>query len=169
MSTQEVEMVDIHEWDAEESPDKREEEKSKIKKLLDRSVVANEGNPGMVKRLLKSGVTDPQKYKCHASFISYSIDQVPSKPGETSYKDKSEWNDRAANWSPLLLTGREESGSIEENKMDRLLGKDRKTICLDVEDICTNDMMPFERELRRKDAGAYNDHMRDIHGVKTEV
>ena len=77
--------------------------------------------------------------------------------------------------------------------MDRILGKDRKTICFDIEDICTQDMMPFERELRRKDetvkrpplglasykigqcevqlssAGAYNDHMRDIHGVRTEV
>jgi hypothetical protein len=44
MSTLEVEMVDIHEWEAEESPDKREEEKNKMKKLLDRSVIANKGN-----------------------------------------------------------------------------------------------------------------------------
>ena len=73
MSTLEVEMVDIHEWEAEESPDKREEEKNKIKKLFDRSVIANKGNPGMVKRLLKSGVTDPQKYKCHASCIIYMV------------------------------------------------------------------------------------------------
>ena len=65
MSTLEVEMVDIHEWKAEESPDNREEEKNKIKELLNISVIANKGNPGMVKRLLKSGVTDPQKYKCH--------------------------------------------------------------------------------------------------------
>ena len=53
MSTLEVEMVDIHEWDAEESPDRREEEKKEIKKMLDRAVIANEGNPGMVKRILK--------------------------------------------------------------------------------------------------------------------
>ena len=46
-------MVDIHEWDAEESPDRREEEKKEMKKLLDKSVTANEGNLGMVKRLLK--------------------------------------------------------------------------------------------------------------------
>ena len=72
-------------------------------------MIANDGNPGMVKRLLKSGVTDPQKYKCHASFIWCSIDQEPSKPGETSYKDKSKWNDRAANWSPLLQTAKVEA------------------------------------------------------------
>ena len=136
MSTLEVEMVDIHEWEAEESPVKRDEERNKIKKLLDRSVIANKGNPGMVKRLLKSGVTDPQKYKCHASFIWYTIDQEPAQPGETAYTDKSGWSDRAADWSPLLLTAVGESGSIEASKMDGILGKNRKTICIDVEDIC---------------------------------
>ena len=74
MSSQlEVEMVDIHEWDAEESLDKREEEKNKMKKQLDKSVTANKGNLGMVKRVLKQGATYPQKYKSCASFVWYSI------------------------------------------------------------------------------------------------
>ena len=116
MSTQEVKMVDIHEWDDEESPDRREEEKKEIKKLLDREVIANEGNPGMVKRILKHGVTDPQKYKCHASFIWYSVEQMPTQPGQTAYKEKDNWIDRAANWTALLKTAKGESRSIEGEK-----------------------------------------------------
>ena len=75
--------------------------------------------------------------------------------------------------------------------MDAILGRNKKTVCLDLEDICRQDMMPFGRELRNtavkrphlglksykigqcevqlNDAGAYNSHMRDIHGVRTEV
>ena len=121
MSTLEVEMVDIHEWDAEESPDKREEEKKKMKKLLDKSVTANEGNLGMVKRILKQGVTNPQKYKCYASFVWYSIEQADPKPGETAYTEKDEWEDRAANWSSLLEISKGESRGIQEEKMDTIL------------------------------------------------
>ena len=193
MSTLEVEMVDIHEWEAEESPDNREEERKKIKDLLIKSIIANKGNPGMVNRLLKSGVTDPQKHKCHAAFIWYTIEQEPAQPGETAYTDKSEWVDRAANWAPLLLRAIGESGGIEARLMDKILGQTRKRICIDVDEHCAVDLMPFVQELRREDetlarpnvgihsykiglceiqlnsAEAYNNHVRNIHGVKTEV
>ena len=49
------------------------------------------------------------------------------------------------------LTAIGESGSIEASKMDGILGKNRKTICIDVEDICASDVMPFEKELVRMD------------------
>ena len=41
MANLEVKMIDIHEWDAEESLDKREEEKNKMKKLLEISVTVS--------------------------------------------------------------------------------------------------------------------------------
>ena len=77
--------------------------------------------------------------------------------------------------------------------MDLILGRNRTSICQDLEDICRQDIIPFEIDLIKNspgikrpklgvasykvgqcevqlsDAGAYNDHMRDIHGVKTEV
>ena len=65
------------------------------------------------------------------------------------YTDKNEWEDRAANWSALLETAKGESRGIEEEKMDKILGKNRKTVCLDLEDICTQDMMTFERKLKK--------------------
>ena len=88
MSNLEVKMIDIHEWDAEESLDKRREEKEKIKKELEKSVKANQGNVGMIKRMLKTGVTSPQKYKCAASFVWYSVKQDDPQQGEVAYTDK---------------------------------------------------------------------------------
>ena len=67
MSSLEVEMIDIHEWDTEESIDKRKDEKEKMRKELEKSVRANKGNVGMIKGMLKAGVTNPRKYKCAAS------------------------------------------------------------------------------------------------------
>ena len=40
----EAEVVDIHEWDHEESTKKREEEKDKMTELIKTSVIANKGN-----------------------------------------------------------------------------------------------------------------------------
>ena len=73
--------VEIHEWGAEESLDRREEEKNKMRKLLEKSVTANEGNFGMLKRVLKKGATSPQKYKCCASFVWYSVEQAAPRKG----------------------------------------------------------------------------------------
>ena len=85
------------------------------------------------------------------------------------------------------------SGSIEEDRMDQILGRNRRTISQEMNDLCTEDMKPLEIkliknslgmkrpslgvmsykvgqcEVQLSDAGAYNDHMRDIHGVDTEL
>ena len=82
----------------------------------------------MVNRVLKKGATYPQKYKCCASFVWYSVEQADPKPGETAYTDKNEWEDRAANWSALLETAKGESRGIEEEKMDKILGKKQKKL-----------------------------------------
>ena len=92
-STLHIDIIDIHAWEAEEV--NREDERIKMKELLTKSVIANEGNPGMVNRAVKTGVTDPQKHKCHAAFIWYTIKQQITMPGETAYEDESEWVDRA--------------------------------------------------------------------------
>ena len=52
------------------------EEKNKMKVLLEKSVTANKGNLGMLKRFLKKDATSPKKYKCCASFVWYSVEQV---------------------------------------------------------------------------------------------
>ena len=58
-STLNIDIIDIHEWEAEEVD--REDERIKIKGLVTKAVIANEGNPGMVNRVVKTGVTNPQK------------------------------------------------------------------------------------------------------------
>ena len=92
-STLDIEMIDIHAWEAEET--NKEDEKRKIKELLTRSVIANKGSPGMVNRAVRAGSANPQQHKCHAAFIWYTIKQQITKPGETAYEDESEWVDRA--------------------------------------------------------------------------
>ena len=147
----------------------------------------------MIKRILKKGVTNPQKYKCSASFVWYSAEQADPRQGEVAYSDETGWEDRAANWSSLLATAKGDSKGIEEEKMDKILGRNRKTVCQDLEDKCKQDLTLFEIDLIKRtiatkrprlqiksykirqcevqlsDAGAYNSHMRDIHGVRTEV
>ena len=156
MSTLEVEMVDIHEWEAEESPDNREEERKKIKDLLTRSIIANKGNPGMVNRILKTGVTDPQKHKCHAAFIWYTIEQQNTLPEETAYTDQSGWIDKAADLRPLHLEAIGEEGRIEKGRINRILKQTRKSGIIhfatkEVDNICKEDMKPFARELKEED------------------
>ena len=114
-------------------------------------------------------------------------------PGEVEYVIKTGWDDRSANWSPLLATAKGPSRGIEEDKMDLILGRNRTTICQDLDDICRQDIIPFEIDLIKNspgikrpklgvasykvgqcevqlsNAGAYNDHMRDIHGVSTKI
>ena len=188
-----TEMVDIHEWDAEESLEKREKLKEKMNLLLEKSVTANKGNLGMLKRVLNKHATSPKKYKYCASFVWYSVGQATPLPGEVEYVIKTGWDDRSANWSPLLATAKAPSREVEEAKMDLILGRNRITICQDLDDICRQDIIPFDVDLIKNsrgikhpklgvasykvgqfevqlsNAGAYNNHMRDIHGVKTEV
>ena len=49
MSTLKVEMIDIHAWDAEESPEKRKDTREKMRVEIEKSVRANDGNPGFIK------------------------------------------------------------------------------------------------------------------------
>ena len=73
MSNLEVEMIDIHGWDTEESLEKRKDEKEKMRKELEKSIRAIKGNIGMIKGMLKKGVRGPKKHKCAASYVWYSI------------------------------------------------------------------------------------------------
>ena len=193
-STLDIEIIDIHGWEAEEGD--REDER--IKELLTKSVIASEGNPGMVNRALKTGVTNPQKHKCHAAFIWYTIEQQSTLPGETAYEDQSEWVDRAVNLGPLHLEAAAEDGRIDKNRMNRILKLTRELgkthfATKEVDNLCRKDLKPFTDGLKEKDknlkrpavgiysyklgwcgmqlgsASEYNDHVRDIHGVKLEI
>ena len=86
----------------------------------------------------------------------------------------------------MLSTAKGQSGSIEEDRMDRVLGRNRRTISQEIVDVCTEDMKPLEKKLVKNslglkhpslsivaykvgqcevqlgDAGAYNNHMRDM-------
>ena len=77
--------------------------------------------------------------------------------------------------------------------MDQILGRNRRTISQEMDDLCRQDIKPLEImliknslgmkrpslgvksykvgqcEVQLSDAGAYNDHMRDIHGLSTEL
>ena len=65
----EAEVVDIYEWDHEESTQKREEMKEEMTELIKISVIANKGSVGMVKRVLRKDATKPKLHICHASFL----------------------------------------------------------------------------------------------------
>ena len=79
--TDQIQMVDIHEWDTEESAADRKTKKDAMKALLGTSVRANGGNEGMIGRVLRRGARDPQKYKCNGSYVWYSVDQDPPPAG----------------------------------------------------------------------------------------
>ena len=85
-STPPVETIDIHAWKAEET--NRENEKKIIKELLTKSVITNEGSPGMVNRALRIGNSTPKPHKCHAAFVWYNLGQHDAKQGETAYEDE---------------------------------------------------------------------------------
>ena len=92
-------MVDIHEWDHEESTVEREKLKMAMTEMIKTSVTANKGSIVMVKRVLRKDATIPKFHKCYASFIWYSVGQMPAKVGETNYDTETGWHDRSANWS----------------------------------------------------------------------
>ena len=194
MSTLKVKMIDIHEWDAEESPDKRKDTREKMRVEIEKSVRANDGNPGFIKGMLKKDTTSSRKHRCEAVYIWYSIKQDVSKPGESPYTDFSDWQDRAPTWAHFLSTAKGESGGIERKKMKDLIGDDHKTLHSALVEACQKDLDSFEAEQIRKvypgvvrpklrlesfkigqcevqlgDDDAYNDHMRNLHGVVTTV
>ena len=160
MSSLEVKMIDIHEWDTEESMDKRRDEKEKMRKELEKSVRANGGNVGMIKGMLKAGVTDPRKHKCAASFVWHSIKQDDPKSGETAYTSQAGWKDRATNWAPLLETAKGISRGIESGKMKDLIGDDQKTISQELRNMCQQDLIAFEQSLIAKTTGVVRPRLR---------
>ena len=62
-------MIDIHEWDAEESTDKRKDKREKMIEEIEKSVRANDGNPGFIKGMLKAGATTSRKHRCAEAYI----------------------------------------------------------------------------------------------------
>ena len=83
---------------------------------IEKSVRANDGNPGFIKGMLKKDTTSSRKHRCEAVYIWYSIKQDVSKPGESPYTDFSGWQDRAPTWAHFLSTAKGESGGIERKK-----------------------------------------------------
>ena len=73
---------------------------------VEKSVRANDGNPGFVKGMLRAGATTSRKHRCAAAYIWYSIKQDQSNPGESPYTDLTGWLDRAPTWAHYLATAK---------------------------------------------------------------
>ena len=153
MSTLKVEMIDIHEWDAEESLEKRKVLKENMRIEIEKSVRANDGNPGFIKGMVKAGATDPRKHRCAAAYVWYSVTQDKPNPGEKAYTDFTGWKDRAPTWSHLLATARGESGGIESRKMKDLIGNDHKTLHPRIKEACQKDLADFEQDQIKRQQG----------------
>ena len=69
MSAQRAEMIDVHEWDAEESKDNRTKKREEMIQMIEKSVRANNGNKAYVKGMLKAGATEAKKHRCAAAYI----------------------------------------------------------------------------------------------------
>ena len=172
----------------------RQEKRDQIIVKVERSVRANAGNPGFVKGMLKAGATNTKKHRCAAAYLWYSIKQDQANPGESPYTDFSEWLDRCPTWTHYLATAKGESGAVERKKMMELIGDDQKTLHPRLVGACQTDLDSFEAEQLKKaypgikrpklrlesfkigtcdvqlgDDDAYNDHMRNLHGVVTTV
>ena len=193
MSTQKAEMIDVHEWDAEESKNNRELKREEMIKKIETSVEANDGNKVYVRGMLKKGATDTKKHRCAGAYIWYSCCQNP-QTGETPYTDESEWKDRSPTWTHYMATAIGESGAVERKKMMNLIGNDQKTLHSQIVEACQIELNAFEiKELKKAPSGvkrpklklesfkigtcevqlgdddAYNDHMKNLHGVITNV
>ena len=79
--------------------------------------------------------------------------QNKPKLGETSYTAKTDWNNMSVDWSQLLTTAKGLSGSIVEAWMDRILGRNRKTISQDLVDLCVEVIKAREMELVKASLG----------------
>ena len=104
--------------------------------MLGTSVIANKGNVGMVKKMLRKGATDSKNYKCHSSFLWFSMGQDDNKQGVTPYTTNNDWRDQSVNWSHILTTAKGHNGDIEEAGMDHVLGSNRKTVFQDLVNLC---------------------------------
>ena len=111
----------------------------------------------MVNRAVKTGVTDPQKHKCHAAFIWYTIKQQITMSGETAYEDESEWVDRAVDLRPLHSRAVTQNGRIDKDSIERILRTTRKLDELphftteEVDNLCRKDLKPLTDGLKEKD------------------
>ena len=66
-------MVDVNEWDHEETTMQRHIEKKKMFGMIEASVIANKGNVGMIKKMLRKDAKDKRHYKCHGSLFWFSM------------------------------------------------------------------------------------------------
>ena len=153
MSTLKVEMIDIHEWDAEESLEKRKELKENMRKEIEKSVRANDRKPRFIKGMLKTDVTDSRKHRCAASYVWYSVTQNKPNPSEKAYTDFTGWKYRAPSWAHLLATAKGESGGIESRKMKDLMGDDHKTLHPRIKEACQKDLVDFTQDQIKKTTG----------------
>ena len=113
---------------------------------------------------------------------------------DSPYTDLTGWLDRAPTWAHFLATAKGESGAIERKKVMELIGEDQKTLHPRLVEACQKDLDSFEAEQLKKaypgikrpklrldsfkvgtcevqlgDDDAYNDHMKNLHGVTTTV
>ena len=135
MSRQRAEMIDVHEWEAEESNDDRKTKRDLMVTKLERSAEMNDGNKVYVRGMLKKGATDTKKHRCAGAYIWYSVKQDP-QTGENPYTDQSEWKDRAPTWHHFMATAIGDSGTVERKKMMGLIGEDHKTLHSNIVDAC---------------------------------
>ena len=65
-------MVDVYEWDHEESTTQRENGK---KKSLEMIGASNKGNVGMVKQILRKDAREKRQHRCYGAIFWFSMKQ----------------------------------------------------------------------------------------------
>ena len=113
MSAEKAEMIDVHEWEAEESKEDRKTIRDLMITKLERSAENNGGNKVYVRGMLKKGATETRKRRCNGAYVWYSIWQDPLEDNTNFFSDESEFNDRSPNWQKLMATAIGDSGTIE--------------------------------------------------------
>ena len=193
MSAEKAEMIDVHEWEAEESKEDRKTKRDLMITKVERSAEKNGGNKVYVRGMLKTGATETRKRRCNGAYVWYSIRQDPLEDNANFFSDESEFNDRSPNWQKLMATAIGDSGTIERKKMKKLIGEDSRTLHPDLVKACEEDLRAFEKkevekvkkdkrprlkiksftigqcEVQLGDDDAYDDHMKNLHGVTTQV
>ena len=144
MSAEKAEMIDVHEWEAEESKEDRKTKRDLMITKVERSAEKNGGNKVYVRGMLKAGATETRKHRCAGAHVWYSIWQDPLEDGANLWEDQSEWHDRSPNWQKLMTTALGDSGTVERKKMKKLIGEDSRTLHPDLVKACEEDLKAFE-------------------------
>jgi len=140
-------MIDVHEWEAEESKEDRKTKRDLIVTKVERSAEKNEGNKVYVRGTLKAGATDTKKHKCAGAFVWYSVRQNPQTHDNMyEHEERSEWEDRAPNWQKIMTTAIGDSGAVERKEMKKLIGDDLRTLHPSIVQACEKDLEAFEKE-----------------------